>query len=151
MSNSSQGVRSYSMCVKHIRACVITAKPSRSFFFQANRGNRTELFALLDLIQPHSGPLLERRGKNRTVTQSAGADFIFATHPSENEIVGQHVGNHFIVRLADIVLREIKRAGRDESKARINVPIDLRIASEMQLAPDPAPASFPRSLTPSPH
>ena len=35
-----------------------------SIFFEANGRNWTKLLALLDLIQPHPGAVLERRSKN---------------------------------------------------------------------------------------
>src|ERR1039458_9746524 len=100
---------------------------------RSNRSNRTELLALLDLIQPCSGAFLEWCSKNRSVAQRTRANFIFAAHPSENEVVRQHVGNQFIVRLVEIVLCQIDRASRNEAKARVNVPIDFRIPSKMEL------------------
>jgi hypothetical protein len=89
------------------------------------------LLALLYFIQPHPHIYLEWCCEDRSVSKRAWADFVLATHPSNNEIAGQHVGNQLIVRFVEIVLRSIERAGRNEAKARVNVPIDFRISSKL--------------------
>ena len=64
MSNSGQRIRSCAVRIQHMRTRVVAAKPPRSIFFQANRGNRSELLTLLDLVQTCSGAFTEWCGKN---------------------------------------------------------------------------------------
>src|SRR5271157_6089856 len=93
------------MRVKHKWTRVIAAKPSNSIFFEADGRNRTKLFALLNLIQPHPSAILEWRSKNRTISQRAWSDFVFSIYPSDDQVAIQHIGNHCVVRFVLIKKR----------------------------------------------
>ena len=82
MGNRSQRLRSNTMCVKHKWTRVIAAKPSCSIFFEANGRNRTKLFALLNLIQPHSGASWNGEARIERFPNARGPISYFPfTHP----------------------------------------------------------------------
>ena len=103
MRDSCQYVCSCTMRKEHEWTFVIAAEPSFSIFSKADSSDGSELFALLDLVQPHSGAISERGGEDGPVAKRTRANLVSAAHPSEDEIVCQHFGDIVVVRILDVI------------------------------------------------
>src|SRR5688500_9580129 len=99
---------------QHVWTVVIAAEPPLSILSKADGSDRTELLALLDLIQSHSRAISKRSGENGPVAKRARADLVSAVSPSEDEVVRQHVRDFIGVRIVDVVSAQIEWAVRPE-------------------------------------
>src|SRR5882762_5333 len=71
---------------------------------------------------------------------------MFATHPPDNEAIGQGVGNQFVVRLVNVIRARIERV-RDEELPRVDIPIDLWISGKVELCVDSGANCRPRVIS----
>src|SRR5882762_5011610 len=70
---------------------------------------------------------------------------MFATHPPDNEAIGQGVGNQFVVRLVNVIRARIERV-RDEELPRVDIQSIFGFPVKWNCASIAVPIADPESL-----